>query len=69
MFDTLTEDERLELRDRIHHAGTKFADVSHILASVSIANHHQLGLSYQDPIWQQRCRYSDAMHEMHELEI
>jgi len=69
MFDILTEDERRALRDCIHHAGVKFADVSHTLAGVSIANRDHLGFSWDDPIWQQRCRYSDAMREMHELEI
>jgi len=67
MFDILTEAERRELFTRILNAGNKFANVSHTLAGVSIANRDQLGFSWDDPIWFQRVRYSDAMQEMHEL--
>ena len=67
MFDMLTEDETRALDDKLFSAGRKFADVSHALAGVSLANRGQLGFSWDDPIWQQRNRYNEAMSEMHAL--
>jgi hypothetical protein len=67
VFDTLTDEEARELNDKLFSAGRKFADVSHTLAGISLANRDQLGFSWDDPIWQQRNRYDEAMREMHEL--
>ena len=65
MFDTLTQDERRELHEKLFNGGRKFAQVSHALAGT--AQDMRARGSDDSIVWAERCRFSDAMNESYEL--
>jgi len=62
MFDTLTDDERRALWNKLHTWAHSLFEVSHTLARVGLANHVLDGI-----LWDERARYLDTRNDLIEL--
>jgi hypothetical protein len=64
MFDTLTQDERRMLGNKLADWGHAFAQVGNPLAFVALATEDPLTYG---PIWTQARRYQETMTEIYEI--